>query len=89
MASLERQCYKFLLDRMYSFHFETKNLRFQEKAFKEISFLTEITSIHPMSGAIQHGRRAQNMTCFRFQFYLGFVLRRTIQFYMHINGPYL
>ena len=65
---------------MYSFHFEIENLRFQAKAFKQISFLTEITSIHSMSGAIQNGRRAQNMTCFRLQFYLDSVFRRTIQF---------
>ena len=63
--------------KMYSFHcgnqFSLKNLRFKAKDFKEISFLTETTSTHSLSGTIQHDRRSQNMTFFRLQFYLGFV----------------
>ena len=49
------------------------------KAFKEISFITETTSIYSLNGRIQHDRRSQTMAYFRLQFYLGFVLRCTIQ----------
>ena len=55
---------------MHSFHFE-KKIRFKVKAFKEISFLPETTSIHSLSGAIQNGRRSRNMTCFRLHFHFG------------------
>ena len=63
MVPLEQQCYRFLSHAgcIATFHFELNNLRFKAIAFKEISFLTETTSIHFLSGAIQHGRRSQNM----------------------------
>ena len=43
---MAKKCYRFLLQDVYSFHFEMKKLRFKAKALKEISFLTETTSIH-------------------------------------------
>ena len=72
------ECNRFLLEDILLSSWN-ESFTFQGKGFLKPSCLTATTLLSSLGGAIQHRCRSQNMTCFRLQFYLGFVLRCTMQ----------